>query len=165
MRKFALALTVVLAMSTGLLCASDDSRHDPNLQPIDWLAHGKWTATVTPPEGKPVFVENEIRWAETGTAIHFLTRFNGEAHYYGVYLYDPVEKQIKFFYSSSDGEMTQGKSVATEKGLKQEFAISNARGVQKLWSTIEKTNNDEYDFTVFAAGSDKPIFKVHYTRK
>ena len=119
-----LAFVFQLAFAQSTL----QSTHEPHLQALDWLTHGTWTAEVTTADGKPFLVQNEIRWAETGTAIYFLTRFNHQAHYYGVYLYDPAAKQIKFFYSASDGEMTVGHSDPDAKEVRQEFKISNARG-------------------------------------
>lgn len=141
------------------------SAHEPHLEALDWLAHGTWTAEVTSPDGKTTLVQNEIRWAETGTALYFLTRFNHKAHYYGVYLYDPVAKQIKFFYSSSDGEMTVGHSDPDGNEVRQEFQISSGDRTTPFHSLMKRNDEDNYDFTVYQQGSVKPIFSVHYVRK
>lgn len=145
--------------------SAPQSTHDPHLQALDWLTHGTWTAEVTTEDGKPFLVQNEIRWAETGTAIYFLTRFNHHAHYYGVYLYDPAAGQIKFFYSASDGEMTVGHSDPDANEVRQEFQISSTRGTTTFHSLMKRDGQDAYDFTVYQQSSDKPIFAVHYIRK
>lgn len=139
--------------------------HEPHLQAIDWLTHGTWTAEVTSPDGKTLIIQEDVRWAETGTALYFLTRFNHQAHYYGIYLYDPAAKQIKFFYSENNGEMTVGHAEPDANGIRQEFEISDAQRTTPLHSLIRRDGEDAYDFTVYQQGSDKPIVTVHYARK
>jgi hypothetical protein len=140
-------------------------RHEPHLQDLDWLTHGTWTAEMTTPDGKPFIIQNEIRWAETGTAIHFLTRFNHQPHYFGVYLYDPAARQIKFFYSASNGELTIGQAEPGPTELKQNFQVSSEKGVTSYTSLIKRAGEDAYDFAVYQEGSDKPLVAVHYVRK
>jgi hypothetical protein len=159
------AASAAAPLPTAHAQSAGNSNHDPHLQALDWLTHGTWTAEVSPPGGKTVLVQNEVRWAETGTALYFLTRFNHQAHYYGVYLYDPAAKQIKFFYSSSDGEMTVGHSDPSENEIKQEFEIADAQGTTPFHSLMKRDGEDVYDFTVYQQGSDKPMLTVHYVRK
>jgi|SRR5579864_1222741 len=164
LRSFAV---LVLALSFSFMgnAQSTAPGHEPHLQALDWLTRGTWTAEITTPDGKPFIVQSEIRWAETGTAIYFLTRFNHEAHYYGVYLYDPVAKQIKFFYSASNGELTIGHAEPEVTGLKQDFQISNDKGITNYTSSIKRVGEDAYDFAVYQEGNDKALVAVHYVRK
>lgn len=157
-----LALCFSLTASTQ---SNPKPGHEPHLQAIDWMTRGTWTAEFKTPAGKDFLIQNEIRWAETGAAIYFLTRFNHEPHYYGVYLYDPAANQIKFFYSSSDGEFTVGQSEPGATEIKQNFQVSSARGVNTFNSLIKRVGDDAYDFTVYQSGGEKPLIAVHYVRK
>ena len=157
-----------LALSFPFICRAQSGtppRHESHLQALEWMTHGTWTVEVKTPDGKPFIIENEIRWAETGTAIHFLTRFNHEPHYYGVYLYDPQIRQIKFFYSASNGEFTAGRVDAGASEFKQSFQVSTDHGSTNYTSLIKRDGEDAYDFTVYAEGSEKPMLALHYVRK
>jgi hypothetical protein len=160
----AVCLAVSLLLLSGFQ-ANPTPNHDPNLQPIAWLTGGTWTAEFNRPDGKPFLIQNEIRWADTGTAISFLTRFNGQPHYYGIYVYDPAAKQIKFFYTSADGEFTSGHTTPSATTLQQNFQISNAEGTKTFSSTIQREGEDAYTFNVFQEGSDKSVLTVKYLRK
>jgi len=165
LRSLAILCLAWCCTLTGFAQSLQNPSHEPHLQALDWLTRGAWTAEITTPDGKPFIIQNEIRWAETGTAIYFLTRFNHQAHYYGVYLYDPAAKQIKFFYTSSDGELTIGRAEPDANELKQDFQISNEHGVTNYTSLIKRAGEDAYDFAVYQQGSDKPAVAVHYLRK
>ena len=157
---------VCLAVSLSLAFQPNPTpNHDPNLQPIAWLTGGTWTAEFKTPEGNPFLIQNEIRWADTGAAISFLTRFNGQPHYYGIYVYDPAAKQIKFFYTSADGEFTSGLATPSATALQQQFQISNAEGTKTFSSTIRRVGEDGYNFDVFQEGSNKPVLSLKYLRK
>jgi hypothetical protein len=160
----AVCLAVLLSLLSGFQ-ANPAPHHDPNLQPIAWLTGGTWTAEFKTPDGKPFLIQNEIRWADTGTAISFLTRFNGQPHYYGIYVYDPAAKQIKFFYTSADGEFTSGHTTPSATILQQDFQISDAEGTKTFSSTIQRVGEDAYTFNVFQEGSDKSVLTVKYVRK
>jgi hypothetical protein len=159
-----LCLALSLSMAAKAQSAPKGN-HDPNLQAIDWLTGGTWTADVKTQDGKPFPIQEELRWADTGTAIYFLTRFNGQPHYYGIYVYDPAAKQIKFFYTSSDGEFTSGHAEPGDKELKQDFQSSDSKGTTNYSSVIKRHGDDAYDFAVFTQGSDKPMFTITYVRK
>jgi hypothetical protein len=160
----AVCLAVSLSLTFGFQ-ANPTPNHDPHLQPIAWLTGGTWTAEFKTPEGKPFLIQNEIRWADTGAAISFLTRFNGQPHYYGIYVYDPAAKLIKFFYTSADGEFTSGHTTPSATALQQQFQISNTEGTKTFSSTIQRAGEDAYNFDVFQEGSDKPVLSLKYLRK
>lgn len=159
------AFFLVFTLPAAFAQSKPEPSHEPHLQALDWLTHGTWTAEVTNPDGKTLIIQEEVRWAETGTALYFLTRFNHQAHYYGVYLYDPAAKQIKFFYSENNGEMTVGHAEPDANGIKQEFEVSDAERTTPLHSLIKRDGEDAYDFAVYQEGNEKPIVTVHYVRK
>ena len=139
--------------------------HEAHLQSLDWLTHGTWTAEAKGHDGKSLLIQSHIRWAETGTAIYFLTRFNGRPHYFGVYLYDPEAKQIKFFYTEDDGEYTAGSAEMSESELKQDFRVSDEKGTTSYSSVIRREGEDAYDFRVYQPGKSEPLIALKYSRK
>jgi len=157
---------LALAFSTEPSAQSTPKpNHEQHLQALDWLTRGTWTAEFTTPEGKPFLIQNEIRWADTGTAIYFLTRFNHEPHYFGIYIYDPAAKQIKFFYTANNGNFTAGRTEPTATELKQDFQISTPEGVMNYTSLLKRDGEDAYDFIVYEQGSARPALNLHYVRK
>jgi hypothetical protein len=88
-------LLIFLSIPTCFAQASSPPAHDTHLQAIDWITRGIWTSEFKTPDGKPFIIQTELRWAATGTAIYFQSRFNHEPHYYGMYAYDPGTKQIR----------------------------------------------------------------------
>jgi hypothetical protein len=141
------------------------SAHDSHLAALDWMTHGTWHAEFTTPDGKPFVIDNEIRWAETGTSIAFTTRFNGHVNYYGIYVWDPQNQKLRFFYTSANGEFTEGETTASPEGLVQKFSIAGAKGIEKLHSTVTRKGENQYDFAVFQDGSTKPEIALTYTRR
>ena len=155
-------------VSLAICCAGQSSvkpNHEAHLQSLDWLTHGTWTAEAKTHDGKPLLIQNNIRWAETGTAIYFLTRFNGKSHYFGTYLYDPAAKQIKFSYAADDGEYTAGTAEMSGNQLKQEFQISDEKGTTSFSSIIQRQGEDSYDFRVYMQGKTEPLISLRYVRK
>jgi len=139
--------------------------HEPHLAALDWMTHGTWHAEFTTKDGKALGIDNEIRWSETGTSIVFTTRFNSHANYFGVYVWDPQKQKLRFFYTSANGEFTEGETTASPEGLVQNFTISSEKGIEKLHSTVMRKGENQYDFAVFEEGSTKPEFALTYTRK
>lgn len=164
MRTLRLAATLAL-LATALLAAD----HPATLQPLDWLTGGTWTADIPEPKGTATtHIETRIQWSPNGQAVEFVTSFNGHPHYNGVYLYDPAAKTIRFYYSSSDGDLTTGTCTPTPTGLTQEFDITNPDGTTNhLRSQIRQTTPDDYDWQVEGKkdGDWKVLIKLHYVRK
>lgn len=160
----AFCLAASLAVCAGAQ-SNVSPNHESHLASLDWLTHGTWTTDAKTHDGKPLLIQNNIRWAETGTAIYFLTRFNRRAHYFGVYLYDPEAKQIKFCYTADDGEYTTGSAEMTGNELKQDFRVSDEKGTTKYSSVIRREGADAYDFEVYSPGSAQPVLSLKYVRK
>ena len=139
--------------------------HEPHLQALDWLTHGTWTTEAKGHDGKSLLIQSNIRWAETGTAIYFLTRFNGKPHYFGIYLYDPEAKQIKFFYTEDHGDYTAGSAEMSGNELKQDFRVSEEKGTNNYSSVIRREGDNAYDFRVYQPGKSEPLIALHYSRK
>src|SRR6266481_3795682 len=89
------------------------------LTQISWLTGGTWVAEVKDEKGIATRIENRIRWSENGQLIKFITTFithnKPEVHYEGIYAWDPAKKQISFWYTDSDGNLTQGSAAMTAK--------------------------------------------------
>jgi hypothetical protein len=159
----------VLVFATTAFAQSADKpvapAHDSHLAALDWMTHGTWHAEFTTKDGKPFVIDNEIRWAEIGTAIVFTTHFNGRMNYYGIYVWDPQKQKLRFFYTSANGDFTEGEATASPEGLVQNFTISSEKGDEKLHSTVTRKGENQYDFAVFQEGSTKPEVALTYTRK
>jgi len=141
------------------------------LDPIAWFVGGAWVSDVKDPsDGSVTHVENRIRWAPNHQAVEFNTDFNGKPHYNGFYAFNPVSKQIVFYYTNSEGEMTIGTATpdADGKTLRQEFDIFHTDGkTGHIRSTIVRDGDDAYWFTVFMQkdGEWAQLFKIRYERK
>ncbi len=160
-------LISLLILGTVLAAAQQPAKPTTNqLQPIEWLI-GDWHATATPPEGKPVQVDNHIYWSETHTAIFFLTRFDGQPHYSGMYAYDTDRKQIAFWYVDVDGNFTQGVCKTDGTRLMQEFTTARVDGQKStLRSILEPTaDKSSYRWQVLRGEDPKPLIELTYTRK
>lgn len=135
------------------------------LAPISWLV-GEWHATATPPNGKPVQIDNRVYWSETRTAIFFLTKFDGEPHYSGMYAYDPARKQIGFWYVDVDGNFTQGTAEYEGEQLVHKFTTSKVDGTSNtLSSIIEKKSDIFYHWKVLRGTDPKPLVELDYSKK
>ena len=164
-----LALCSVITIYAG---AQSNTPANPSpLEPVAWFVGGTWVSDVKDPQGGAVtHVENVISWAPNHQAIEFLTKFNGQPHYNGFYAYDAAAKSIKFYYTSSEGQLTIGTATpdADGKTLRQEFDTIHSNGrVMHVRSTIVRDGDNAYWFTVFLQknGEWSPEFKIRYERK
>lgn len=135
------------------------------LSSIEFLV-GDWHATAAPPDRKPTEIDNHIYWSENHAAIYFVTRFNGQPHYSGMYAYDPATKEIAFWYVDTDGNSTQGTARAKGKRLIQEFTNSHPDGKQeKLHSFVDRASDDNgYHWQVLREGTTEPLIQLDYKR-
>lgn len=154
-------LAVVVAPTLGA-----DSGPNAPLAPIEWLV-GDWHATATPPQGKPVEIDNHIYWSETRTAIFFVTRFDGKPHYSGMYAWDPAAGAIGFWYVDSEGNFTRGTTRAEGNRLAQEFTIARGDGRTESLRSYLDPNADKsiYHWQVLRPGETKPLIELDYRRK
>jgi hypothetical protein len=158
-------LLFLFVTSVPALAQTAGPKHDAHLQSLDWLTRGTWTARAKAPDGKVTLVQSKIRWAATGTAVYFETAFDHKPQYYGMYAYDPIRKQIRFFYASATGQLTEGQAVPREKGFDQSFTIAGTKGEEHFRSTITRDGEDAYDFKVYRESGNQPVLTVHYERK
>lgn len=141
------------------------------LAPIAWLVGGTWSTDVKDAaDGHTVHVVNRPVWSDNHQAIVFNVTFDGKPHYYGFYAYNPASKQLEFYYTSSEGELSKGTATpdADGKTLRQEFDIIHVNGsTGHLRSTIEREGNDAYWLTVFMQknGEWAQVFRIRYDRK
>jgi hypothetical protein len=137
------------------------------LQSIGWMTGGTWKAEAKTPDGKVTLVESQLRWAENGQAIEFVSRFNGSPHYSGLYCWDPSRKTIAFWYTSADGEFTQGTAKMDANVLTQEFDLYHKDGTgHHLKSRIQRTGENSYHWNVMAEknGTWTELIALDYAR-
>jgi len=158
-------LAVFLSSPTCFAQASSQPVHDTHLQAIDWMTKGTWNSEFKTPDGKPFIIQTELRWAATGTAIYFESRFNHEPHYFGMYAYDPGAKQIKIVYVSNDGEFTTGFVEPDASELKLDFEVSSAREKTHYTAQIKRQAQDSYVFIVYDEGRRPIVGPLVYIRK
>ena len=162
---------VTLFLLTILICAvaadSPKTAASP-LEAIQWLV-GDWHAVAKAPDGSVTQIDNHIYWSDTHTAIFFLTKFNGQPHYSGMYAYDPARKQIGFWYVDSEGQFSQGTATPHDMQLVQNFEISKLDGTTSiLKSLVQRGPGDaSYHWQVFRSDntSNKPLVELDYIKK
>jgi hypothetical protein len=140
-------------------------KHDTNLEPIGWLTGGTWTGSANGPDGTVTHIESRVRWAGTGTAIYFDTQFDGRPQYHGMYAYDPARKKIRFFYTSAQGELSEGEAAEIAGGLEQSFTVTEANRTTAYTSTLKRSGADAYEFNVYQPPSRSPIVTLRYERR
>jgi hypothetical protein len=157
---------IALLTSISVAQGSAKATHDPNLAPVEWLTNGTWTANVKSPDGKfATLIEARLGWAATGTSISFNTEFNKRPQYFGFYTYDQARKQIRFFYASAQGDLTEGSVTVRENGFEQDFSVSTREGTVRYRATLIRDGQDAYDLNVYPDGSNKAVVTAHYERK
>ena len=119
-------------------------------------------------------IETRIRGSENGHLMMFTTTFIEHNHpklqYEGVYFYDPRAKQIEFYYTSSEGELTRGHAVYDEatRTLTQDFDIIHANGqADRLRSLVVRDGDNAYNWNVMSQknGTWAEIFHLQYVRE
>ncbi|MCU1309449.1 MAG: hypothetical protein JWO20_574 [Candidatus Angelobacter sp.] len=171
-----LAGTILFALLASITVSAQNTPKPPEPSPliqISWLTGGTWVAEI---KGEPgavtTRIENRIRWSENGQLIKFVTTFishnKPEVHYEGIYAWDPVKKQISFWYSDNEGNLTQGTAAMVGETLTQDFDIAHMNGrVDKLRSLIVRDTPDSYQWNVSAPKEGKwaELLHLHYTRE
>ena len=150
--------------------AAPAKEQDP-LAPLSWIIGGSWSTVVKDKDdAHPVHVVNRPTWAPNRRAIIFDVYFDTTPHYYGFYAFNPATKNIDFYYTSSDGELTTGTASADPDGktLWQEFDIRHTNGVTAhLRSSIVRDGDNAYWLTVFTQkdGQWAQAFRIRYERR
>jgi hypothetical protein len=167
---FALMIGVAVTAAAQSVPKAATSAED-HFAPVTWLIGGTWTSDVKDPDsGTVTHVQNQVRWAPNHQAIEFVTEFGGKPHYNGFYAYDAASKSVRFYYTSSEGELTTGTAALDVDGktLHQDFDIVHSNGsVGHLRSTIVRDGPDAYGFSVFMSknGEWAKVFEIRYRRK
>jgi len=168
------AILFALIASITVLAQSPSKPSEPSpLTQISWLTGGTWVAEIKGEQGViTTRIENRIRWSENGQLIKFITTFishnKPEVHYEGIYAWDPAKKQISFWYTDNEGNLTQGTAAMAGETLTQDFDIAHAGGrVDKLRSLIVRDSPDSYQWNVSAPKEGKwaELLHLHYTRE
>ena len=135
---------------------------------ITWM-EGTWTATTTPPPGKPpIVIDNQVSSVLGGQALSFSTSFNGVQQYQGLFAFDPASKEIAFWYPSAAGELTVGTVTPAQDFILEDFQVTSPSGGSTPFQVhIQRTGKDAYNWTLFTkSGTDwKSLFTLHYHRK
>ncbi len=163
-------LAIVVLFVVAVLSSASAADPKPAISPlgdIQWLI-GDWHATAKAPDGTVTEIDNHIYWSETHTAIFFVTKFNGQPHYSGMYAYDTAHKTIGFWYVDVDGQFTQGTATPNGNRLTQKFEIAKLDGTtSQLTSILERRPGDaSYHWQDFLpTDTSKPLIELDYTRK
>jgi hypothetical protein len=101
--------------------------------PIAPLIGGTWRGELPPgPNGVKVDIELKADWAANHQGIRFDGTFvvNGKRSPYtsGIYAWNPVKKQLSFFYTDNDGELIQGDVTIDHGVLIHDFTVAEAKG-------------------------------------
>ncbi len=139
-----------------------------HLKPIRWLAGKTWTAdAVDPTSGKKTRIESVVSAAPNGSSIQFVTSFDGKPQYNGFYAWDPATKQIRFWYTSSEGELSQGTAEPEGDGLLQAFTITGVDGKVTPLRSHVKPAGETYDWNVERDQNGTWVEMIHlrYTSK
>lgn len=135
---------------------------------ITWM-QGTWTATTTPPPGKPpIVIENQVSSVLGGQALSFTTSFNGVQQYQGLFAFDPASREIAFWYPSSAGELTVGTITPAQNYILEDFQVTSPSGASTPFQVhIQRTGKDQYDWTLYTKSDTdwKALFTLHYHRK
>jgi hypothetical protein len=170
-----LAACIALLVGPGNIHAQEAAKTAPATRPLDsiaWLAGGTWTAELKDEHGEPTRIENRIRWSSHGQLIQFATTFishnKPEIHYEGIYAWDPVTKQIRFWYADKEGNLTEGTAHMDGQTLTQDFTIKQTDGKPSLLrSLIVRDSADSYNWSVMSKqdGEWKELFHLRYVRE
>jgi hypothetical protein len=136
---------------------------------------GTWVAEVKDQEGNVAMrIETSMRGSENAHLVKFTTVFVEHNHphlqYEGVYLFDPQQKQIEFYYTSADGEFTHGHAAFTgsTRTLTQDFDIVHANGhADTLRSLVVRDGDNAYNWNVMSQknGTWAELFHLRYVRE
>ena len=161
-------LLTLLAIPTSAQQSATQQAAVDHLQPIRWMAGKTWTADAVSPSGKKSHVESVVSVSPNGNNIQFTVSFDGKPHYDGFYTWDPASKQIHFWYTSSEGELTQGTVEQNGQELLHIFTIADTDGrVASLRSHVVPVSADAYEWNVETQRDGKwvELIHLHYTRK
>ena len=134
---------------------------------------GTWVAEVKDKDGNVATrIETRIRGSENGHLNKFTTVFveHNRPHlqYEGVYLYDPANKWIAFYYTDSEGNFTHGHATFSSGTLTQDFEIVHANGqADTLRSLVVRDGENAYNWNVLSkkTGDWKEIIHLRYVRE
>src|SRR4051812_18123513 len=100
---FTISVALCIAMTQLLAQAKPEATAKPTqdpLAPVAWFVGGTWNTNVKDAtDGHMVHVMNRPAWSPNHQAIIFNVNFDDKPHYYGFYAYNPVTKQIDFYYT------------------------------------------------------------------
>src|SRR5438105_3915835 len=167
-------LLALLLNAASLFAQSAAKQPEPTpLNQIGWLTGGTWVAEIKDTQGAVATrIENRIGWSENKQLIKFATIFishnKPEVHYEGIYVWDPAKKQISFWYTDQEGNLTQGTAAMSGETLTQDFDIIHTNGkADRLQSLIVRDTPDSYNWNVSAQknGQWAELFHLRYTRE
>lgn len=123
------------------------------LAKLGWFV-GNWRTEIKAQNGNPaVTVDSEMRWAENHRAITFQVWFTSEgkrdAHYYGMFAWDPGEKTLKMWQVAKDGNLSVGKAKMEDKTFTMETHMVRGNGsTQEQRAEIVRDGDDAYNWKV-----------------
>ncbi|HEX4665008.1 MAG TPA: hypothetical protein VH207_00305 [Chthoniobacterales bacterium] len=141
-----------------------------NLGPIAFLTAHEWDAKLPDsPDGKKKKIHALFTWSQNRQAIRISNQFviDGKPRPYfdGLYVWDPQQNTIVFWYVDAEGGLTKG-TVKIEGGkLVHEFEEIGADGKSSAYvAKVTPQGEASWDNEIFARrGNDlTPMVKVRY---
>lgn len=140
------------------------------LSPIAFLTKHEWEAKLPDSsDGKKVKIHAQFTWSQNGQAIRISTQFvaDGKMRPYleGLYVSDPEQRAIVFWYVDAEGGLTKGK-IKTEDGkLVHEFDQITPDGKSTAYvAKVTPQGEQAWQNEIFERHDKqlKPIVNVRY---
>ena len=140
------------------------------LEPIAFLTAHEWDAKLPDsPEGKKKKIHARFTWAPSRQAIRISNEIvtDGKASPYveGLYVWDPQQKNIVFWYVDAKGGLTKGTVKVEGAKLVHEFQETESDGkISEYVAKVTSYGNEAWDNEIFARKGESltPLVKVRY---
>lgn len=140
------------------------------LEPIAFLTTHEWDAKLPDsPEGKMKKIHARFTWSQNRQAIRISNELvtDGKASPYidGLYVWDPQQRVIAFWYVDARGNLTKGTVKMEDGKLAHEFQETEADGKTAGYvARVTPHGNESWDNEIFArtANGLTPLVKVRY---
>ena len=148
-----------------------DKAKASSLAPLAFLTVHDWNAALPDaPDGMKRSIHARFTWSENHQAIRISNQFivDGKPTPYidGLYVWNPQQRAILFWYADAEGNLSEGKVNLSEGKLVHDFQEIHRDG--KVESFVARVtplaNNEGWDNEILAKKGDNlmPVVKVRY---